>query len=124
MEELEDLSPFRALAEEYVYPTEEEQLLKELRTIKKQVLYLLERFPASRNNDFYLEWLWLKTFPKIDLPWLQWEELAKVSGKTQTVSRLRRRIQNEEGKFLPTIPEVLRKRRERSRHMRKAIKQV
>lgn len=123
-EKLELLEIIRAEAEAYTYPIEEQELLQELKTIKQQVLYILGKYPQSRNNDFYLQWLWLKTFPKISLPWLEWEKFCKVSGKPQTVTRMRRRIQNEEGKFLPTDPEVLRARKKRSEAMKKALKRV
>src|SRR5579875_1174621 len=49
---------------------------EELKKTKDQVLYLLERYPAARNNDFYLQLLWLKQFGGIvELPWIDWEKI-------------------------------------------------
>jgi hypothetical protein len=105
-------------------PLEEQELLQELKTTKDEVLYLLKRHRRSRSCDFFLQWQWLKIFQKINLPRLKSETFRRVSGKLETLARTRRKIQNEEGKFLPTVPEVLRKRKERSERMKKVIRHV
>ena len=113
---------FRAYAE--AYTPAEEQLLNQYRTAKQQVLHLLKNQPQARNNDFYLQWLWLRTFAKVNLPWLQWERFLKYSGKLETVRRVRQKIQNEEGRFLPTDPKIREIRQKRSEAVRKTIKKV
>jgi len=101
----------------------EERLIQELKRTKEQVEYLLERYENTRNNDFYLQLLWLKIFGGVkNMPWINWEQIKKLSGKLQTVARVRRKIQNEEGKYLPTDPEVLARRQRRERAYRKIIK--
>jgi len=56
--------------------------------------------------------MWLKVFGKIDLPYIEWENI-KSSGTLETLSRARRKIQNEEGKFRAS--EGVREHREKKR---------
>src|SRR5579875_2115119 len=71
------------------------KMQEELKKTKDQVLYLLERYPAARNNDFYLQLLWLKQFGGIvELPWIDWEKIKANSGKLESVRRVRQKIQN------------------------------
>jgi hypothetical protein len=103
----------------------EEQIIAELTTMKKQVAFLLERHPSSRNCDFYLQLLYLKIFGGLDnLPYIEWEKIKHLSGKLDTVTRIRRVIQNQEGRLLPTDPEVLKRRRRRAKAFRKAVKRL
>ncbi|MHA1407948.1 MAG: hypothetical protein ACTSSG_11300 [Candidatus Heimdallarchaeaceae archaeon] len=102
----------------------DEYLLKELKQIKDQVLFLLEHYPASRNNDFYLQVLWLKYFAGIKIPYIDWGKIGDLSGKLETVRRNRQKIQNEMCLYLPTDPEILRKRRKKEKAYRKVIKEV
>ena len=92
---------------------EEDKVIRDFRTKKEQVEYLLERFPQTRENDFYLQYLWLKVFGKLNLPFIEWNTIKDISGTLETVSRVRRKIQNEYGKFLPS--DDVRLRRERKR---------
>src|SRR5579875_225987 len=86
--------------------------------------YLLERYPAARNNDFYLQLLWLKQFGGIvELPWIDWEKIKANSGKLESVRRVRQKIQNEMGLFQPTDP-VIKARREKQRKMRREVMQL
>jgi hypothetical protein len=81
---------------------EEQKVIRNFRTKKEEVEYLLERFPQTRENDFYLQYLWLKVFGKLNLPFIEWSTIKDMSGTLETVSRVRRKIQNEYGKFLPS----------------------
>lgn len=92
---------------------DEQKVLRDFRTKKEQVEYLLERFPETRENDFYLQYLWLKVFGKLNLPFIEWNTIRDMSGTLETVSRVRRKIQNEYGKFLPS--DDVRMQRERKR---------
>lgn len=92
---------------------------------KEQVLYLLEKYPAARDNDFYLQLMWLRTFGdlKTKLPFIEWEDIKKVGGQLESVRRSRQKIQNEDKLFLPSV-EVLEKRKKRAVAFRKQIKDV
>jgi hypothetical protein len=66
----------------------------------------------TRDNDFFLQYIWLKLFGGLDLPYIEWENI-KESGVVETLSRVRRKIQNEEGKFRAS--EGVREHREKKR---------
>jgi hypothetical protein len=98
---------------------------EELFQMREQVLSLLDRYPQTRNNDFYLQWLWLRSYGGLtDLPFLEWDEIRHLSGKFETIRRVRQKVQNEEGKFLPTDPNVGRRRRIRELEIRKSITRI
>jgi hypothetical protein len=93
--------------------------------MKEQVLDLLDRYPQTRNNDFYLQWLWLKTYGGLsELPFIDWEKIKHLSGRTETIRRVRQKIQNEDGKYPPTDPEVKMRRAKRERKIRENIAEV
>ena len=98
---------------------------EELLKVKEQVSTLLERYPGTRDNDFYLQWLWLKNYGGLpSLPYLEWEKIRDLSGKLESVRRVRQKIQHNEGKFPPTDPEVEKRRMRRERKFREAISQI
>jgi hypothetical protein len=101
-------------------------VLGELETAKSQVEYLLENYPNCRNNDFYLFLLWIRRFGglSVGLPFIPYEDVKSLSGKQSTLSRVRRKIQHGEGRFLPTDPEVLEKRLERAEGFRREMHKV
>lgn len=92
----------------------EEEVLADLKTKKEQVEYLLEKYPHTRDNDFYLQYLWLKIFGGVqNLPFIDWKAIEHLRGAFETISRVRRKIQNEEGRYLPS--EHIRREREAKR---------
>lgn len=100
-----------------------DMVLSELKTLKDQTKYLMRHYPATRDNDFYLAIMWLKTFGKLSvkIPFIHWNEMSEIGGKMDDVVRMRRKIQNQDGELLPLNPEVLKKRQERAKHYRSAI---
>jgi hypothetical protein len=95
--------------------------------LKEQVLYCLENYPDSRNSDIKLtNYIWVKfynqyltldssnnyTVKLIDLYHLP---------KEDNVKRYRAKIQNEKKLFLPTDPEILKKRQVMEEKWRKEI---
>lgn len=101
-----------------------DKFVKHLKTRKEQVEYLLEKYPNARNNDFYLLLLWLRHFGDLNIPWIEYRDIRKLSGSLETVRRVRQVIQNVDGHFVPTDEEVLRKRRTKERLMRRGIKMI
>lgn len=79
------------------------KLLREYRTVKSQVEFLLEHYPKARCNDFYLVWVWLRRFAGVKLPYLSNEVLGELAGKFETVRRCRQKIQNGEGRFIADV---------------------
>ena len=123
MEELDPIKLQQYLAEIRGSEAEVKRLAADLKQKKQQVAYILRKYPDARNSDFVLTWLWLQIFPKVDTPKLPYETVRDLCGSLETVRRARQKL-NEKGEYLPTDPEVLKKRRRKEKHMRKAIKQV
>lgn len=89
----------------------EQKILDEYKTAKERVLFLLDRYPATREIDAYLVWLYLKFFNNINLPFLEFSKFYDFN--TETITRARRLIQNDpvNPRFQPTQEEVRRRRR-------------
>ena len=47
----------------------------------EEVEYLLSKYPEAKNNDFYLQWLWLKEIESISLPDIPWRKFQELAGK-------------------------------------------
>ena len=68
---------------------------------KIEVEQILKDNPEARSNDFLLCWLWLQQYEGLDLPELKQKQLNQLNGKFSTLTRWRRKIQ-QDGNFLPT----------------------
>jgi len=102
---------------------EEQQLLERLRTVRERVEYILGRYPNARNSDFYLIILYIRKFiPELAkyIKYIPYEIICKHDGLFESVRRARQKIQ-EEGRFLPTDPNVLKRRRKLAEKYRKII---
>jgi hypothetical protein len=90
----------------------------ELRTLKKQVELALDNFPGTRNSDveltlkvweaFYPEKIWQFEVAK-GRKFIEMKSLFDLP-REDNIKRIRAKIQNEEGRYLPTSWEVARKR--------------
>lgn len=101
---------------------EELELYKRLQTVKERVEYILNRYPNTRNNDFYLWLIYVRLFePELKkyIKFIPYELIKKIT-PFSTIWRMRRKIQ-EEGRYLPTDPEILKKRRKLAKLHRKVI---
>ena len=102
--------------------TLEENLREKLKTVKERVEWLLANYPETRNDDFYLFILYIRHFePELSryiefIPY----NLIKRSTRFESVRRARQLIQAE-GRYLPTDPKVLRKRRRLAEAYRQVI---
>ncbi len=98
---------------------EEEQLLEKLRTVKERVEYILSRYPNTRNSDLYLTIIYLRKFTELGryIKYIPYEVIKKYEGIFESIRRTRQKIQ-EEGRFLPTDPNTLRRRRKLSEKFR------
>jgi len=104
---------------------EVEELKEKLRTIKQRVEFILANYPLTRNNDLYLWIIYLRTFsPEASryIRYLPYDVFEKFPS-FETITRIRRKLQ-EEGKYLPTDPEVAKRRRKLEKLMKKAIVDV
>ena len=84
---------------------DKEEIIQEQEDTKKLVEEVLEEDIRARNNDL---WLLLMVWTKkqqirLDIPYSQIKDMALP----ESVNRVRRTIQNTEGRWLPTDPMVL-----------------
>jgi len=88
---------------------EEQELLEKLKTVKERVEYILQKYPNARNSDLYLTIIYLRKFTELGkyIKYIPYEIIKKYDGVFETIRRTRQRIQ-EEGRFLPTDPNILR----------------
>lgn len=82
---------------------------KEIKTVYSIVKGLLEKEELCRNDDKYLTFRVMQHFTKIYIPF---EDFKKIPA-FETIKRCRAKIQNDEGKLLPTIDKVRFRRRQR-----------
>lgn len=101
------------------------RLKEKLRTVKERVEYLLDKYPNARNSDLYLIILYLRYFTELGqyIKYIPYEIIKQYDGITETVRRMRQKIQ-EEGRYLPTDEKVLRRRRKLYELYRRTIKGV
>jgi len=98
---------------------------------ESKVAHILEKFPFTRNSDELLYLMLIKIYypdvlRKLGVAALhEWipEKLAEELPKFETISRIRRKL-NERGLYLPTDPEVLRRRRRGEEVWRSSIVRV
>lgn len=109
------------------------------RNIKQKVDAILREYEANygknkgpkldpRNNDAYLVILYLtKHEPdvlrfrcpncsQVHQGWIDWQSIERISGLFEDIRRARQKL-NETGLYLPTLPEVLAKRRRKQKDM-------
>jgi len=100
----------------------EKALLERLRTVKERVEYLLEKYPNARNSDLYLIILYLRKFTELGkyIKYIPYEVIRKYDGVMESIRRARQKIQ-EEGRYLPTDPNVLKRRRRLAEKFRRVV---
>jgi len=104
---------------------DEEELLDKLKTTKERVEWLLYKYPNARNSDFYLTILYLRRFTDLGkyIKYIPYNVIKRYEGIFETIRRTRQKIQ-EEGKYLPTDEEVLRRRRKLAKKYRRLIHEL
>ena len=111
--------------EEEELTEEEERVLERLKTVKERVEYLLKKYPSARNSDLYLAILYFRKFTELGkyIDYIPYSLIKKYDGTFESVRRARQKIQ-EEGRYLPTDPEVLKKRRKLEKIYRKIVHEL
>ena len=88
-----------------------------IKDLKAKVLYCLEKYPETRNSDIKLtNAIWLKYYSEKIFYNSDNDFCVKLTDlynlpREDNVKRCRAKIQNEEGQYLPTTLEVVKKRR-------------
>jgi len=111
--------------EEDEISSEDEELLDKLKTTKERVEWLLYKYPNARNSDLYLTILYLRRFTDLGkyIKYIPYNVIKRYEGIFETIRRTRQKIQ-EEGKYLPTDEEVLRRRRKLAKKYRRLIHEL
>lgn len=78
----------------------------EFNTVQDLVMQILENEERARNDDKYLTWRVMRHFTNIYIPFSDFNKIPAF----ETVKRTRAKIQNKMLKFLPTNPDVFKKR--------------
>ena len=91
---------------------------EEFKRVGKIVKHLLKTNIRCRNDDKYLTYLVMREFTDIYIPF---DDLKKIPA-FETVKRYRAKIQNVDKKYLPTIAEVRRKRKQRQEGVKEWVK--
>ena len=101
------------------------KILDEFKTVKARVEYILRKYPEARNDDRYLWLMYVREFDDLGkyISYVPYGVLKKAVS-FGTLVRVRRKLQNDEGKYLPTDPDVIRKRSKRQRIIREVIGEV
>jgi hypothetical protein len=102
-------------------PALDNHVASQLTTAKDRVRFLLEKYPATRGNDQYLCWLYLRQFAKLYLPFVEFEKFYEFS--FETITRARRLIQEEairtgDNSLLPDNATILARRRKAESYRR------
>ena len=90
----------------------------EIDTVKKQVRKIMVDHPSTRDNDLLLIFTYLEKHMGLKMPRLEIRHL-NYGGICGTVSRVRRKIQNEDKVLLPNSQVVRRQRRIKEEDYRK-----
>jgi hypothetical protein len=110
--------------DEELRKAEIEKVRREIRTVQKQVAYILANYPRAREDDQYLYIMVLRIFyPQVAqyLKYIPFDILRQMPA-LETVTRCRRKLW-EKGLYLPENQAVLRKRRRREKAFRKVMPQ-
>jgi len=97
-----------------------------MKNLTKEVEYILENYPESRNSDQYLTLkLWAhfyKSRIQVDFrgKYVYLKDIMDLP-REDNVKRIRAKIQNEEQRLLPTSLEVVKKRRQNEKIWRNYI---
>lgn len=84
--------------------------VRKFRNTAEEVDYILSKYPEARNNDFILQWYWLKEIEGLNMPDLPWHKFQQLGGKLGTIRRTRQKIQSV-GKHLPSDKKILDRRK-------------
>ena len=101
-------------------------LLKKLRTVKERVIYILDKYPETRNNDLYLWLIYVRLFDPVLSKYIKFipYKVLEKAVSFETIRRVRQKVQNELGLYPPTDPKVIKRRRRKAEAMRKVIHKI
>jgi hypothetical protein len=81
-----------------------------LSRVQDKVERLLRMHPDTRNNDLYLQWLYLMEYERIPLPTLKFSKFIELSSVMESIRRCRQKLQNDMKMYPPTNLETAKRR--------------
>jgi len=90
---------------------------EEFNKVSEIVENLLKTNERCRNDDKYLTYLVMREFTNIFIPFEDFNKMPAF----ETIKRVRAKIQNTEGLYPPTDPEVLAKRQKRQEEIKDVV---
>ena len=91
--------------------------LKEFNSVYELILELLEKDIRCRNDDKWLTYKVMRHYTNIYIPFEDFNKLPAF----ETIKRCRAKIQNKEKRFLPTSEEVIKKRWQRQKEVKRFV---
>lgn len=95
------------------------KLLKDLSHKQDKVAFILEHFPETRNSDNLLCVMYWKL-----VDGAKYVDDIQFATNPEVIRRARQKIQNEHKRFLPTDPEIVKRRRIEAEIVRQEIHSV
>lgn len=100
--------------------------LEQIKTVKRQVLYILSVSEKARNSDTFLtNAIWVRFYSSylrnVDNEWVLPLKYNGQVASRDDIKRARAHIQNKEKRYPPTIWEVAKKRKWKEEEWRKVL---
>jgi hypothetical protein len=86
---------------------------KDLTNTRELIIQIMTEVPETRNSDLLLQWIFLKKHHGVNLPQLSYDQMKELEGRTETIRRIRQKIQNTDRLLPPTRKEVMKRRRQK-----------
>ena len=90
---------------------------EEFTKVSEIVEHLLKTNERCRNDDKFLTYLVMREFTNIYIPFKDFEKIPAF----ETIKRCRAKLQNTEGLYPPTDPEVIAKRKQREKDVKDVV---
>lgn len=82
-------------------------VINEIESVRNLVVSVLKEDTRARNDD---NWLIYKVISRLTKIFISFEDFNKLP-KFETIRRIRQKIQNEEGLYIPTDDKVIKRRK-------------
>jgi len=97
------------------------EVKKELERCKEVVERILSQNQRARNDDRFLVWKFWHDYDKVNI-FIPYEEFCRLT-PIESITRARRLVQNELGRYLPDDPAISVRRRIKEEIIRKWFKE-
>jgi hypothetical protein len=98
------------------------KVFAEMKTKIDRTRAILQQYESARNDDAKLCAIYMNKF--CGLGWVDEDIVRAMAEVIETIPRSRRKVQNEEGLYPPTDPEVIERRGLRQEDMRIVMQEL